>query len=157
MCDHPLFGNGGTIWQASSITKLSLAAKIDSEKDIKNRRGLQSIDRKCYREHPFHTPNYQYPDCKKNRDPPFYAIPICAGITVRSGGLKVSPHCEVLNEQGSVIHGLNETGSSVGGLEGDSKACCVGGLMKAFVFGSIAGKTTTKVLKTFRQNNFGAV
>lgn len=59
---------------------------------------------------------------KKNRDPSFYAIPIWAGITVRSGGLKVSPHREVLNEQGSVIHGLNETGSSVGGLEGDSKA-----------------------------------
>ena len=84
---------------------------------------------------------------KKIDTPPFYAFPLCAGITVTSGGLKVDPQCRVLNEQGLVIPGLYGIGSSVGGLEGGSKASYIGGLVTAFVFGSIAGKAIIKEIK----------
>ncbi|MGB0632199.1 MAG: FAD-dependent oxidoreductase [Alphaproteobacteria bacterium] len=72
---------------------------------------------------------------------PFYAIPLCAGLTVTSGGIAVDGSARVLNEAGEIIDGLYAAGSAVGGLEGGPRAGYVGGLIKAFGIGRIAGRS----------------
>lgn len=70
--------------------------------------------------------------------PPFYAIPLCAGITVTSGGLAVDGRGRVLDAADRPVPGLYAAGSTVGGIEGGPAAGYVGGLMKAFAIGLIA-------------------
>jgi fumarate reductase flavoprotein subunit len=71
-------------------------------------------------------------------DPPYYAIPVCAGITVTSGGLAVNGRGEVVNTDDRPIAGLYAAGSAVGGIEGGPRAGYVGGLIKSFGIGLIA-------------------
>ena len=72
--------------------------------------------------------------------PPFYAVPLCAGITVTSGGLCVDGRARVLDTDEKPIVGLYAAGSAVGGLEGGPRTGYVGGLIKAFAIGRIAGR-----------------
>ncbi len=74
-------------------------------------------------------------------DPPFYAIPLCAGITVTSGGLSVNGKGQVMDTNDCSIAGLYAAGSTVGGLEGGPNASYVGGLIKSFCIGLIAAET----------------
>jgi len=67
--------------------------------------------------------------------PPFYAIPICAGITNTMGGISIDGHGRVKRPNGAVIAGLYAAGGTTGGLEGGSALGYVGGLIKACVFG----------------------
>lgn len=76
---------------------------------------------------------------------PFYALPLCAGITYTTGGLLIDATARVLREDKSPIEGLYAAGSSVGGIEGGPKASYVGGLMKALVLGILAAEDVSKV------------
>ncbi len=67
--------------------------------------------------------------------PPFFAIPICAGITNTMGGIAIDAHGRVKRPDGSVIAGLYAAGGATGGLEGGGALGYVGGLIKACVFG----------------------
>ncbi|HXC26818.1 MAG TPA: FAD-dependent oxidoreductase [Stellaceae bacterium] len=67
--------------------------------------------------------------------PPFFAIPICAGITNTMGGIAIDGHGRVKRSNGSVIPGLYAAGGATGGLEGGGALGYVGGLIKACVFG----------------------
>jgi fumarate reductase flavoprotein subunit len=67
--------------------------------------------------------------------PPFFAIPICAGITNTMGGIAIDGHGRVKRPDGSVITGLYAAGGATGGLEGGGALGYVGGLIKACVFG----------------------
>jgi fumarate reductase flavoprotein subunit len=49
---------------------------------------------------------------------PFYAVPLCAGITTTMGGVLVNPQGNALRHDGSGIDGLHVAGSSTGGYEG---------------------------------------
>src|SRR5690606_39116583 len=66
---------------------------------------------------------------------PFYAVPLCAGITYTMGGIATDPDGQVLREGGGSIEGLYAVGAATGGLEGGSGAGYVGGLIKAATFG----------------------
>ena len=66
---------------------------------------------------------------------PFFAIPICAGITNTMGGIAIDGHGRVKRPDGSVIAGLYAAGGATGGLEGGGALGYVGGLIKACVFG----------------------
>jgi fumarate reductase flavoprotein subunit len=70
--------------------------------------------------------------------PPYYAVPLCAGITYTLGGLSIDGSSRVLRESGEPIPGVYAAGSTTGGLEGGPGAHYLGGLMKAVVFGLIA-------------------
>jgi fumarate reductase flavoprotein subunit len=70
--------------------------------------------------------------------PPYYAIPVCAGITVTSGGLAVNGQGAVVDADDKPIVGLYAAGSAVGGIEGGPNAGYVGGLIKSFGIGLIA-------------------
>jgi fumarate reductase flavoprotein subunit len=67
--------------------------------------------------------------------PPFFAIPICAGITNTMGGIAIDGHGRVKRSDGSIIAGLYAAGGATGGLEGGGALGYVGGLIKACVFG----------------------
>jgi fumarate reductase flavoprotein subunit len=66
--------------------------------------------------------------------PPFFAIPICAGITNTMGGISIDAHGRVKRPDGSAIAGLYAAGGTTGGLEGGGALGYVGGLIKACVF-----------------------
>lgn len=72
--------------------------------------------------------------------PPYYAVPLCAGITYTLGGLAIDAHARVLHKSGEPIPGLYAAGSTTGGLEGGPGAHYLGGLIKAAVFGLLAAE-----------------
>ena len=73
--------------------------------------------------------------------PPFYAAPLCVGITCTTGGILIDPSARVLHESGNHIANLYAVGSNVGGIEGGPAAGYIGGLAKAFCTGLIAAET----------------
>jgi fumarate reductase flavoprotein subunit len=79
--------------------------------------------------------------------PPFYAIPICAGITNTFGGIAIDGHGRVRRPDGSVINGLYAAGGCTGGLEGGGALGYVGGLIKACVLGLRAGEDAARRLR----------
>ncbi len=72
--------------------------------------------------------------------PPFFAVPVCAGITYTMGGLCIDRHSRALRDDGGVIGGLYAAGANTGGLEGGTTACYIGGLCRSGVFGKIAAE-----------------
>ena len=72
--------------------------------------------------------------------PPYYAVPLCAGITYTLGGLAIDAQARVLHTSGAPIPGLYAAGSNTGGLEGGPGAHYLGGLIKAAVFGLLAAE-----------------
>jgi fumarate reductase flavoprotein subunit len=67
--------------------------------------------------------------------PPFYAIPVAAGITYTMGGVRIDTDARVLDEGGHPIRGVYAAGSVTGGIEGGPHAGYIGGLCKAAVTG----------------------
>jgi fumarate reductase flavoprotein subunit len=65
------------------------------------------------------------------RQPPFYAVRLCAGITYTMGGIATDGHGRVLNGKDEPIRGLYAAGCATGGLEGGELAGYVGGLTKS--------------------------
>jgi fumarate reductase flavoprotein subunit len=63
--------------------------------------------------------------------PPYYAVPLCAGITYTMGGIAIDPDGQVLRPGGGTLDGLYAVGATTGGLEGGSEVGYVGGLIKA--------------------------
>jgi fumarate reductase flavoprotein subunit len=76
--------------------------------------------------------------------PPFFAIPICAGITNTMGGIAIDGHGRVKRPDGSVVTGLYAAGGATGGLEGGGALGYVGGLIKACVFGLRAAEDAAR-------------
>ena len=79
--------------------------------------------------------------------PPFFAIPLCAGITYTMGGLKIDAAGRVLREDGQAIPGLYAAGSTTGGIDGGPYAGYVGGLAKAAVFGLRAAEDAASKIR----------
>jgi fumarate reductase flavoprotein subunit len=71
---------------------------------------------------------------------PFYAVPVCAGITYTLNGIAIDEWSRVLDRHGRVMTGLYAAGSATGGLEGGERVGYVGGLCKAAVTGLRAGE-----------------
>jgi fumarate reductase flavoprotein subunit len=75
------------------------------------------------------------------RAAPFYAIPVCAGISYTLGGILIDAQCRVVREDGSVIPGLRAAGSCTGGNDGGPLAGQTGGLGKSLTFGWLAANS----------------
>ncbi len=80
--------------------------------------------------------------------PPFYAVPLCAGITYTMGGVAVDAQARVMHRSGHPLEGLYAAGGTIGGLEGGPFTGYSGGLAKALVFGKIAGESIGRALKS---------
>jgi fumarate reductase flavoprotein subunit len=72
--------------------------------------------------------------------PPFYAAPVCAGITYTLNGIAIDEWSRVLDPNGRAMPGLYAAGSTTGGLEGGERVGYVGGLCKAAVTGLRSGE-----------------
>jgi fumarate reductase flavoprotein subunit len=82
------------------------------------------------------------------RTPPFYAVPLCAGLTFTMGGGAVDADMRVLREDGSAIAGLYAAGKSLGGLEGGKPVGYVGGLSLGLITGLRAAEGIAKTERT---------
>jgi fumarate reductase flavoprotein subunit len=82
------------------------------------------------------------------RAAPFYAVPICAGMTYTFGGIFTNEHAQVMSAAGAPIGGLYAVGATTGGLEGGSGGGYVGGLIKGISFGLRAAEHIATGLKT---------
>ncbi|OGA05069.1 MAG: hypothetical protein A3H35_04760 [Betaproteobacteria bacterium RIFCSPLOWO2_02_FULL_62_17] len=78
---------------------------------------------------------------------PFYAVPVCAGITYTMGGVGIDGQCRVQHKDGGVIEGLYAAGSTTGGHEGGPAAGYTGGLGKATTFGWHSGNCIGAALR----------
>jgi len=79
---------------------------------------------------------------------PFFAIPICAGITNTMGGIAIDGNGRVRRHDGSTIEGLYAAGGCTGGLEGGGALGYVGGLIKACVFGLRAAEDAARRIRS---------
>jgi fumarate reductase flavoprotein subunit len=66
---------------------------------------------------------------------PYYAAPLCTGITNTMGGIAINEHAQALRADGSIIAGLYVAGAAAGGLEGGPEVAYSGGLVKGGVTG----------------------
>jgi fumarate reductase flavoprotein subunit len=73
--------------------------------------------------------------------PPFYAIPLAAGISYTMGGIEIDAQARVIARDGAPFAGLYAAGSCTGGIEGGPLGGYVGGFLKAATFGLIAAET----------------
>ena len=132
---NPLLPNaGGTLHRAATIPELASLAGLPAER-------LQlAVDR--YNEAlAAGTLEKLRPGRRTDRykpwpivKPPFYAVPLCTGITNTMGGIAVDRDGAVLDRNDAPIAGLYAAGGATGGLEGGPSIGYVGGLIKA-VFG----------------------
>lgn len=135
-----LVENGGTVHQADTLEELAAKAGLDVvglATTVEEFNGLVRAGSAPALKPPRTTMTYPAHMFEK---PPYYAIPLCAGLTVTSGGVAVDGQARVLDGAGTPIPGLYAAGSAVGGLEGGPRAGYVGGLIKAFGIGRIAGR-----------------
>ena len=71
---------------------------------------------------------------------PYYAVPLCAGITYTFGGIYTDADARVMSARGAPIEGLYAVGATTGGLEGGLGGGYVGGLIKGVTFGMRAAE-----------------
>ncbi|GAA5231911.1 FAD-dependent oxidoreductase [Verticiella sediminum] len=76
--------------------------------------------------------------------PPYFAAPVCAGITYTMGGIAIDEHARVRSTRGVPVAGLYAAGANTAGLEGRQGATYIGGLMKGLVFGIRAAEHVAK-------------
>lgn len=80
------------------------------------------------------------------RTSPFYAAPLCAGLTYTMGGPAIDHRCRVLGQDDQPITGLYAVGSTFGGLEGGDHVGYVGGISKAVITGLLAAQSIAQSL-----------
>ena len=138
--------NGGTLLEAASLNELAQISGIDPDGLAATVSGYNDLVRSGNSSALLPARTTQMYPAYPIEHSPFFAIPLCAGITVTSGGLAVDKNAQVLDKNGVPIAGLYAAGSAVGGLEGGPRAGYVGGLMKAFGIGRIAGRAIAESL-----------
>jgi fumarate reductase flavoprotein subunit len=71
---------------------------------------------------------------------PYFAAPICPGITYTMGGILTDEHGRVLDSANMPIPGLFAAGATTGGLEGGEGVGYVGGLIKSLTGALLASE-----------------
>lgn len=79
--------------------------------------------------------------------PPFYAVPVAAGMTYTLGGILTDADAHVIHQNGRPILGLYAVGATTGGLEGGPQVGYTGGLSKSLVFGLRCAESIARELK----------
>ncbi len=78
---------------------------------------------------------------------PFYAVPLCAGMTYTFGGIFTDGDGRVMSTRGAPIDGLYAVGATTGGLEGGTGGGYVGGLIKGITFGLRAAEHIARCVR----------
>jgi fumarate reductase flavoprotein subunit len=130
-----LIAGGGTLHQADTLAALAELARLPPEAVIATVAAYNAAiaeDQLAALSPPRST---RSGSPRPVETPPFFAIPICAGITNTMGGIAIDAWGRVKRPDGSTIAGLYAAGGATGGLEGGGALGYVGGLIKACVFG----------------------
>ncbi len=126
---------GGTVHQASDIAGLAracglsesaLSRSVASYNDALANSAAQALT-------PARSARKATP--QPIRSAPFYAAPLCAGITYTMGGIAIDVHARAVDEKGAPVSGLYVAGAAAGGLEGGPAVGYVGGLVKCGLTG----------------------
>jgi len=134
-----LIAGGGTLHRADSLEGLGRIAGIDNLAAT-----VASYNAALRDGRPLLPPRSSRGGAAKPIETaPFFAIPICAGITNTMGGIAIDGHGRVKRPDGSIIPGLYAAGGATGGLEGGGAVGYVGGLIKACLFGLRAAEHAT--------------
>lgn len=131
---------GGTLYRAETIGELARAAALDPAALAATVAGYNDAVRAGSGASLSPPRSARSGPPQPIETPPFFAIPICAGITNTFGGIAIDGHGRVRRPDGTVIDGLYAAGGCTGGLEGGGALGYVGGLIKACVFGLRAGE-----------------
>lgn len=132
---------GATIYRADSLAALAQAANLPAQAlqstvdEYNAAIAAQSLQRGLVP--PRQTARFEACPIVKA---PFYAVPMCAGITYTMGGIRVNAHAQAMRADDSVIAGLYALGASTGGLEGGPEIGYVGGLVKGGVTALVAAE-----------------
>ncbi|MDP2706168.1 MAG: FAD-binding protein, partial [Burkholderiales bacterium] len=135
-----LVKEGGTLHQAATIAELARLAGLPADELESTLQAYNDAVRpgRCDALDPPRSVHKRAP--MGISEPPFYAVPMCAGITYTMGGIVIDPNARALRPDRTPIPGLYAAGSNTGGLDGGPNRGYVGGLMKAIVFGLIAAE-----------------
>lgn len=130
-----LLAGGGTLHRADTLAGLAQAAGIDPDRLCATVAAYNAAarDGNLAALTPPHSTRSGAP--RPIEAPPYFAIPICAGITNTMGGIAIDGRGRVKRPDGSAIPGLYAAGGATGGLEGGGAVGYVGGLIKACLFG----------------------
>ena len=109
---------GGTIFKAPTLAELATKTGIAGDKlqATVNAYNAALAGGKCAELIPPRTisPIAPMPIAKA----PYYAVPLCAGVTYTFGGIFTDGDARVMSERGAPIEGLYAVGATTGGLEG---------------------------------------
>ena len=83
--------------------------------------------------------------------PPYYAIPLAAGISYTMGGIEIDARARVVGRNGAPIAGLHAAGSCTGGVEGGPLGGYIGGYLKAVGLALIAAESIGAMARTGAQ------
>ncbi len=135
-----LVKEGGTLYQAASVAELARLAGLPAHELESTLQAYNDAVRsgRCAALEPLRSSHKRAP--MGIAAPPFYAVPICAGITFTMGGITIDAAARVLRPDRAPIAGLYAAGSNTGGLDGGRACGYAGGLMKAIVFGLLAAE-----------------
>jgi fumarate reductase flavoprotein subunit len=80
--------------------------------------------------------------------PPYYAVPLAAGISYTMGGIEIDAQARVIGRNGAPIPGLFAAGSCTGGVEGGPLGGYIGGYLKAVGLALIAAQSIGAMVRT---------
>ena len=139
-----LVAGGGTLYQAGTLADLAEAAGLSGARLAETVAAYNDAvrDGRLAALSPARSIRTGQP--RAIETPPFFAIPICAGITNTMGGIAIDGHGRVRRPDDTTIDGLYAAGGATGGLEGGGALGYVGGLIKACVFGLRAAENAAR-------------
>jgi fumarate reductase flavoprotein subunit len=130
-----LCAGGGTLHEADTLADLAEAASLSRAGLAETVAGYNDAVRSGHLAALAPVRSTRSGQPRPIETPPFFAIPICAGITNTMGGIAIDGHGRVRRPDGTSFDGLYAAGGTTGGLEGGGALGYVGGLIKACVFG----------------------
>ena len=145
---NPQLANaGGTIVRATTLAELAAKTGIAAERLVLTvtayNQALASAQTASLTPTRSAQPIVPSPIAK----PPYYAVPLCAGMTYTFGGIFTDGDARVMSTRGAPIAGLYAVGATTGGLEGGTGGGYVGGLIKGIAFGLRAAEHIAQSLK----------
>jgi len=142
-----LVRGGGTVLQASTLTDLAVQMHVPAERLMLTAERYNDAVTQGSSEQLSPRRTSTRIAARPLREGPFYAVPLCAGITYTMGGICISADARVVRGGGDSISGLYAVGATTGGLEGGSGAGYVGGLIKAATFGIRAAEDIARTIR----------
>jgi fumarate reductase flavoprotein subunit len=129
-----LVDEGATVLRAATAHELARRAGLPEDTLAST---VDAFNRFCRDGTPIFPPRSGDP---RALEPPYYAIPLVAGITSAMGGVLVDGRARVLDGDGELIPGLYAAGGTMSGLQGGPRNGYAGGWSEAATFGLLAGE-----------------